>query len=143
LKQPKSGVKPRGADQPKLPDESVDHETKPGFLGKLEACLGFSLHVDERITRGEKVRDQVVAAIAREHKVAACIRDLEGATDHIAAGAHMFGPRHDEIAENLIGASFEALQPTLFNQVVAELAEPKAGSVVAERGPAMAAPSAT
>jgi hypothetical protein len=51
-----------GADQPKLYGESVHHETKPAFLGKLEAFLGFSLHVDERITHREKVRDQVVVA---------------------------------------------------------------------------------
>ncbi len=44
----------------------------------------------------------------------------------------MFGPRHDEIAENHICAGFEALQPALVNQVAGEPAEPKAGRVVAE-----------
>ena len=89
----------QGADQPKLPGESVDHEAKPAFLGKLEAFLGFALHVDERVTRREKVGDQVVAAQGREREVADGVRDIERATDQIAAGADMLGPRHDEIAE--------------------------------------------
>src|SRR5262249_18450179 len=90
------------------------------------------LHVDERITRREKVHDQAVAAIARAREVADGMRDLEGATDQIAAGSHMLGPRHDDIAEHHIRARFEALQPTLFYQVAAEPTEPKAGIVVAK-----------
>src|SRR5215471_20946351 len=109
-----------GADQPKLRGDDVDHETKPGLLGKREAFLGLALHVDERITRREKVRDQVVTAIGPEREVADGMRDIEGTTHQIAAGAHMFRPRHDELAENHIYASFEALQPTVFHQVVAE-----------------------
>src|SRR4029077_244354 len=55
-----------------------------------------------------------------------------GATDQIAAAAHMPGRRHDEIAEDQISASLEALKPALVDQVAGELAEPKGGGVVAE-----------
>src|SRR4029450_3086681 len=48
-----------GADQPKLRGEDCDQQTKPGFLGKREAFLGLALPVDERLTRREKMRDQV------------------------------------------------------------------------------------
>ena len=53
---------PESPDKPELRGDDVDDETKPSLLGKLEAILGFTLHLSERISRGEKVRVQVVAA---------------------------------------------------------------------------------
>ena len=44
----------------------------------------------------------------------------------------MSRPGHDEISEVHVGPGLEALQPALFDQVIAELAEAKSGLVVAE-----------
>jgi hypothetical protein len=43
-------------NQPELGRDNVNDETEPGFLGKIEAILGFALHVAERISGREKVR---------------------------------------------------------------------------------------
>ena len=46
-------------DQPELRGDDVDDETEPRLLRKFEPILGFALHLDERISRREKVRVQV------------------------------------------------------------------------------------
>ena len=40
--------------------------SEPRLLRKLEATLGFALHLSERIARREKIRVQVVAAVRRQ-----------------------------------------------------------------------------
>ena len=49
-----------GPDKPELRGNEVNDETEPHLLGKLEAMLGFTLHLNERISRRQKVRVQVV-----------------------------------------------------------------------------------
>ena len=46
-----------GPDKPELRGDDVNDETEPHLLRKLEAILGFTLHLNERISRREKVRD--------------------------------------------------------------------------------------
>jgi hypothetical protein len=48
-----------GSDQPKLRGNAVSDETEPHLMGKLEAMLGFALHLNKRIARREQVRVQV------------------------------------------------------------------------------------
>src|SRR5262249_7658174 len=120
------------ADESKLRGDDVDHETQAGFLGKLEALLGFLLYVSERITRREKVRNQAVAPICSEREVPHFFREIEGATHEIAASSHMMVPWQDVYAERHIGAGLEALQPPLCNEVAAELPEPNTCLVVAK-----------
>ena len=108
--------------------------TRPNraFSRKRETMLGFALRLSERISRREKVRDQVVAAVGRKSEVADPVRGIERATHQIAARPDMSRPRHDEIAEVHIGPGLEALQSTLLDQLIAELAEAKSGLIVAE-----------
>ena len=44
-----------GSDKPELRGDDVNDDTKPSFLGKLEAILGFTMDLRERISRSEKV----------------------------------------------------------------------------------------
>ena len=120
------------ADERKLRRDDVDHETEASSLRKLQTVFGLALHVDERITRREKVPNQVVAGISCHREIADGIRGIEGATDQIVARSQMSGPRDDEHAEGQIRAGPEPLQPTPFDQVVAEPAEAEAGLVVAK-----------
>jgi len=55
-----------GPDKPKLCGDEVNDVTEPGLLGKLEAILGFTLHLNQRISSRQKVRVQVVAAVRRK-----------------------------------------------------------------------------
>ena len=105
---------------------------KPSLLGKLEAILGFTLHLSERISCRQKIRDQVVAAICRKSKVADLVRGIERAAHQITAGPDMFRPWHDEIPETHIGPGLKAFQSTFFDQFIAEPAESKSILVVAE-----------
>ena len=84
--------------------------TRPNrdLLRKLEAILGFTLHLSERISRREKVRVQVVAAVRRKGEVTDLVRGIERATHQIAASPDMSRPRHDDISERHIGSSLEA-----------------------------------
>jgi hypothetical protein len=64
------GQATEGTDKPELRGDEVNDQTKPSLLRKLEAILGFMLHLGERISRGEKVRVQVFAAVRRKSEVA-------------------------------------------------------------------------
>ena len=71
-------------DQPELRDDDVADETKPRLLRERETMLGFTLHLDERIARREKVRVQIGATVSRKGQVADPVCGLEcaDATDH-------------------------------------------------------------
>jgi hypothetical protein len=121
-----------GLDKPELRGDEVNDETKPSLLRKLEAFLGFTLHLRERISRGEEVRVQVSAAVRRISEVADLVRGLERPAYQVTAGPDMFRPWHDETSENHIGPCLEAFQTAFFSQFITELTEAKSGLVVAE-----------
>src|SRR5262249_57669060 len=79
-------------DQSELCGDLANDEAEPNLARKLETILGFTLHVRELISRGEKVRDQVVAAVSRIGQVTDFVRGTEGATDQIAARLGMWCP---------------------------------------------------
>ena len=68
-----------------LGGDAVDDEAEPRLPREVEPSLGFALHLGERIAAGEKVRDQVVAAIRRKGEVAELVCRIEGAS-HQSAG---------------------------------------------------------
>src|SRR6266850_3097041 len=78
-----------GPDKPELRGDDVNDETEPSLLRKPEAILGFMLHVNERISRCQKVRIQVVAAISRKSEVTDLVRRIEAATHQLAASPDM------------------------------------------------------
>ena len=69
-----------GSDKPELRGDDVNDDTKPSLLGKLEAILGFTMDLRERISRSEKVCVQGVAAVRRNYEIADLVRGLESAT---------------------------------------------------------------
>src|SRR5262249_5773751 len=99
---------------------------------KLETILGFTLHLHELISRREKVRDQVVAAVSCIGQVTDFVRGIEGATHQIAAGLDMSRPWRDVISKDHIGSSLKALQSALFDQVIAEPTKSRTSLVIAE-----------
>src|SRR3954468_9407964 len=88
-----------GPDQTELRGDDVDDETEPGLLRKLETTLGFTLRLNERVSRREKIRVQVNAAVRRKREVAYLVSGLERAPHQIASSPDMFRPRHDDIPE--------------------------------------------
>src|SRR6266850_6617974 len=71
-------------NEPELRGDGVNGKTEPHLLRKRETKLGFALHLIERITRREKVRDQVGAAVRRKSEVTDLVRRFERATHQIA-----------------------------------------------------------
>src|SRR5215470_16086967 len=90
------------SDKSELGGDLVTDETEPNLPRKLEPILGLTLHLRERISRREKVRDQVVAAVCRKGKVTDPVGGIEGATYQIAASLDMSRPWQDDIAERHI-----------------------------------------
>src|SRR5262245_53482350 len=83
------------ADQPGVRGDHGNDETEAGLLRKLKAAFGFTLRLNQRISSGEKVRVQVIAAISRKCQVTDSVRCVESATHQIAASPDMFRPWHD------------------------------------------------
>src|SRR4030081_364887 len=121
-------------NEPKLRSDEVNGKTEPHPLRKREATLGLGLHLIERIARREKVRVHVVAAVRRKNEVTGLVRGLKRAAHHIAASPDMPRPWQDDISKVHVGPGLKALQPALFDQVIAEPAESKSGLVVTEAG---------
>src|SRR6266478_7627945 len=121
-----------GPDKPELRSDDVNDETKPSLPRKLEAILGFTLHLHQRISRCQKVRVQVDAAVHGKAEVADPVRHLERPMDQVTASPDMFRPWDHVTSEDHVGPGLEALQATLFDQLIAEPAESKSVPVVAE-----------
>src|SRR5687767_10284349 len=65
-------------DQLELCGDEVDNETEPRLAREVEPVLGLALHLGERITAGEELRDQAVAAKGRVGEVSGLLRRVEG-----------------------------------------------------------------
>src|SRR4029077_12454155 len=50
-------------DQSELRSDDVNDETEPRLLRKVETLLGFTLRFSQRISRREKIRVQIIAAV--------------------------------------------------------------------------------
>src|SRR5690348_11547423 len=90
-------------DYPELAGDEVNGEAKRGLPRKLEAMLGFMLHLRERISRRQKVRIQVDAAVRRKGEVTDLVCRLKRATHQVAAGPGVFRPGHRVTGEDHIG----------------------------------------
>ena len=116
----------------KLHANEINHEAEAYLLRKREAFLGFTLHLNQRVSRRQKIRVQVVTAVRRETEIAGLVRGLERPAHQVPTGPDMFRPWDDEISETHIGACLEAIQTRFFAQFIAEPAESKSRLVVAE-----------
>ena len=119
-------------NQSELGSDAINGETEPHFQRKRETMLGFALHLIERIARREKVCVQVGVAGRQKIEITALVCSLERATQQIAAIPDMSRPRNQQAPKVEIDPSLEALQPPLFDQIIAEPPESKSGLVVAE-----------
>src|SRR5262249_29742185 len=108
--------------------------TRPNrtFRANSSPSSGLTLHLRERISRRETVRDQVIAAVCRKGKVTDPVGSIEGATYQIAASLDMSRPWQDDISERHIGSSLKTLQSAFFDQVISKPAESSSSLVVAE-----------
>src|SRR5438094_5644774 len=119
-------------DQSELRSNDVNDETEPRLLCKVETLLGFTLRFSQRISRREKVRVQIVAAVRGKREVAGLVRDIERAAHQLTAGANVPRPWHDEIAERHVGPGLIAMQSALFGKLIPEPAELEPTRVVVE-----------
>jgi hypothetical protein len=126
------GQAKKSADQPKLRNDEVNHKAEARFSRKRENMLCFLMHLSERISHGQEVRDQLVAAISRKGKITDTVGGIEGATHQRATFPGMPRPWQDDISKTHIGSCLITLQATFFDQVVAKPAKSKAVPVVAE-----------
>src|SRR5258707_6402618 len=126
------GQATEATDKPELRGDCVNDQIKPSLLREFEAILDFTLDLRERISRGEKVPVQVVAAVRRKSEVADLVRSLERPAQQVTASPNMFRPWHDLTSETRIDPVLEPLQTAFFDQFITELAEAKSGLVVAK-----------
>src|SRR5260370_34651405 len=94
--------------------------------------LDLALSLDGRFARREKVRVQIGTAVSCKGKVADLDCGLERPPQQIAGSLDMSRPGEDLNCKVIIGPGLETLQSAFFDQIIAELAEAKAGLVVTE-----------
>ena len=99
---------------------------------KLEAVLGFALHVAEPVSGRKQVCNQVIAAISCKRQIAELVGRNEGAPQQALAGTDGLRPGNNAAPEDQVNARLEATQPALLREVQAELAEAKPFPVGAE-----------
>src|ERR1700747_2432912 len=119
-------------NKPEPSGDDVSDDAEPSLPGKLQALLVLALDLGERISRGEQICIQGVAAVRCNCEVTDLARGFKCATHQIAAGLDMLRPRHDELSKPQIGPGLEALQPPLFDQFVTEATESKPRLVIPE-----------
>src|SRR5262252_4931767 len=122
-------------DQSELRGDLANDQAEPNLARKLKTILGFTLHLRELISRREKVRDQVVAAVSCIGQVTDFVRGIESATHQIAARPDISHPWRDVIPKDHIGSSLKAFQSTLFDKVIAEPTKSRPSLVVTEAWP--------
>src|SRR4029077_13985756 len=124
------GQTTKGTDQSGLRGNDVDDEAESRIQCKVETLLGFTLRLSQRISRREKVRVQVIAAVRGKREVTGLARGIEGATYQVTARPDVPRPRHDEIAEAHICPGLIASQAMLLDQLIPRPAELETGLIV-------------
>src|SRR5258708_39268177 len=87
-------------DQPVLRGNDVADQTEPHLPHEFERVLDLVLDVSERISGGEKIGIQIVAAIGRISKVPGALRRVESAPQENAAARQVLRPVRDVAAED-------------------------------------------
>ena len=132
-KQPNAGVSPRSVrTNLELCRDEADDDTEPRLAREVEPGLSIALHLGERITAGEKLGEDVVAAESRIGEIADPLRRLEGVARERTACRGVPDRRLRKIAEGQVDASLQAIRSMLLYLVQPELAETEAPMVVAE-----------
>src|ERR1700736_5151769 len=127
------------ADEPELPGHAVAGESERHLPYEFESILGLPLGFTERISGGEKIRDQVDAAIGYIRKITGLLRRLESPPQKAAAYRQVLRPVDDVDGKHEVDTRFEPVEPALFDQIQAKTAEPESCRVVSEVHPQHAA----
>src|SRR3954454_15625479 len=106
-------------DKRELRCDLVGDPEEPRVLGELKPAFGFTLHVPQRISRGEKICVKKVVAICRKGKITDPVRGVESAPNERASGVDVSRPWHDAESKTQIDASLIAMQSVLLHQIVA------------------------
>src|SRR5262249_15548217 len=135
IKGPKLVAQPtEHADQAESTRNDINCETKPRLLRKCQDVLRLALCVTERLSCCKKILNEIVSTISCKSKITTAVSNFNGAAYQIPPGSQVSRPRHDIVPKAQIGASSEAVQPTLLNQVVAELPETEPGPILPKTG---------
>src|SRR6266581_4486269 len=127
------------ADEPELPGHAVADESERQLPYEFQAIRGLPLGFTERISGGEKIRDQIDATIGYIGKVTGLLRPFESPPQEAAAHRQVLRPVDDVDGKNEVDARAEPVEPALFDQIQAKPAEAEPCLVVAERHPQDAA----
>src|SRR5437867_2580018 len=121
-------------DQSELRSNDVNDETEPRLLCKVETVFGFTLRLNQRISRREKIRVQIIAAVCGKREVSGLVRDIERATYQITTRPNMPRPWHNEIAERHVCFSLITTQSAPFDQLISEPTELEPPLIIIEVG---------
>ena len=96
-------------DQLELPRDEVDDRTEPSLARQVQASLSIALHLLERLTAGEQVCKEVVAAQNGVGEVACLLRRFKDALRKWAAGLDVPRRGFREVPEGQVDAGLQAL----------------------------------
>src|ERR1700747_2259150 len=89
-------------NQVELSRYSIDDETKPSPLRKLEAIHGFPMCLGQWLSCGEQIGVQMEAAISSKGEVADPVGSIKGSKYQVSGRADMLGPRNHEVCKRQI-----------------------------------------
>src|SRR6202035_2208157 len=127
------------ADEPELPNHTVADESERHLPYEFESILGLPLGFTERISGGEKGRDQVDAAIGYIRKITGLLRCPETPPQQATAHRQVLRPVDDVDGKNEVDARPEPVEPAFFDQIQAKPAKAEPCLVVSEVHPQHAA----
>src|ERR1700730_11485085 len=128
------GLPSHVANEPLLADDNVDHIAKLGLAGEVETALRLWPYLVEVIASQEKVREEVVAAVAGDRQVTSFKAGAEGRADVPDGGLRRLRPEghhlHREVGLRLVGDD-----AVLLNKFTGEPAEAVAVVIPVEYRP--------
>ena len=129
------GQPTQSQDQAELRSAELDDQAETHPLGKCEAVFAFRLHFREWIPGRQTNRDQLIPAVRSKSEVADPIRSIERAPHKFTSASGVLRPRQHGRTHVHPDSSLVARQATFLDQVIAQLAEPKAVLVIVESRP--------
>jgi hypothetical protein len=123
---------------PEVPDEGG---LRVGGIYEVAECRApaerqtgfrFRLHLGQRLTRHQQVRDEDAAAGYGRDAIARPDGEIEGAADQVAAASDVLRPGHEAIRQRQADEGLESAQAFALDEVVTQLAEAEPCFEVAE-----------
>src|ERR1700726_3412280 len=100
-------------DEPELTGHAVADESKRHLPYEFESVLGLPLGFTERISGGEKIGDQVDAAIGYIRKITGHLRRRESPPQQVTAHRQGLRPINDVDGKNEVDTRSEPVEPAL------------------------------